>query len=745
MAKKFCLTKEFVDKFRKALTSKEIGPQKLEEVSKMSSAKRREFLEKFVGADNAKEVNALFESKLLLKNQKAGMLTWAKNVSGLTTQAKRDLISRIERLDKVLDPEAEKAFLNDLASSKLGVDVTQAEAKAIADLSISVRKTREVSGIDEISKGSQADIIEYVNNPKMQDKRLAYGRKVIELDNFVTKLKDDAEKLTPKERLKRPTDIAIKTVKTPLELSKTMKATLDLSYMFNQGYGVLTNFKTVKIWGKNSLNSINVAVKTLGGKNVWDEFRADIVSRPNSVNGLYREQKLAINVTEEAFPTTLPGRVPGIGRAFTASEQSFSIFQMKNRADMFDMFAAQAERNGLQIAGKNTQVEGLGQWINSLTARAGLGKFEPAGDWANILFFSPRKLVAVLDAATFYQVRRKQSAFVRKQGALAATQQIFLSVMVMSIAKGLSNDSIELDPRSADFGKIKIGDTRISIVPPGQLSSYTLIARLASGQSKSSTTGEIKSLTSGKFGAPTRLSVLSQYISNKAAPGIGEIMAWLKGRTFEGTKPTILGSIISMYLPLGIENVDELLKNPNSMNWQLGSLLDFLGIITNTYPDANLKSKLIPTGALIKNDNLINGIRVYAKALGTDPETAFNRIFTGQKIIQISPGNIIVVDRDSSLAERAVYTKKYGKDAHLVKLDHTIPIKLGGSDLDSNTELVPTSVWQSYTAVELAMIKAVKKGKIEVKEAQKLIVEFKKIEDTKARKLFGESLRQRFK
>ena len=74
----------------------------------------REFFSKYVGEDNAQWVNTEFESKLLLKNQKQGMVTWAKKIGGLKEQARRDILSKIEKLDKALSPQEEDSFLEDI-------------------------------------------------------------------------------------------------------------------------------------------------------------------------------------------------------------------------------------------------------------------------------------------------------------------------------------------------------------------------------------------------------------------------------------------------------------------------------------------------------------------------------------------------------------------------------------------------------------------------------------------------------
>jgi 5-methylcytosine-specific restriction endonuclease McrA len=60
-----------------------------------------------------------------------------------------------------------------------------------------------------------------------------------------------------------------------------------------------------------------------------------------------------------------------------------------------------------------------------------------------------------------------------------------------------------------------------------------------------------------------------------------------------------------------------------------------------------------------------------------------------------------------------------------MKLDHTIPLELGGSNSADNLKVVTTAEWSSYTSVENALAKALKNNKINKNEAQRLIREFK--------------------
>ena len=135
----FCISQELIEQFKQKLKSGEITPERLAD---MTSEGRRTLFSEMLGAENAKRVNSLFESKLLLKNQQQGIITWAKSVAGLKPETLRDMISKVDRIDKVLNPKELDAFLEDLASQRLGFDVTFSEAAKISQLAKDVSEKK---------------------------------------------------------------------------------------------------------------------------------------------------------------------------------------------------------------------------------------------------------------------------------------------------------------------------------------------------------------------------------------------------------------------------------------------------------------------------------------------------------------------------------------------------------------------------------------------------------------------------
>lgn len=164
MASTFCLIQELSEKFKTAVKDGTIDVNKL---SSMSSEERRSFFTEMLGERNAKEVNALFEYKLLLKNQRKGFVDWAKQLTGLKPEAKRELSDMIERMRPILSPQDEQSFLKELASKKLGGDITLEETGKIVEI---------------------ADKIKSLENFTTEADRIKYGRAKLELADYVNSL-----------------------------------------------------------------------------------------------------------------------------------------------------------------------------------------------------------------------------------------------------------------------------------------------------------------------------------------------------------------------------------------------------------------------------------------------------------------------------------------------------------------------------------------------------------------------------
>lgn len=550
----FCLPPTQAEDFKRRIISGEIDPLKLAE---MTSAQRHDFFARLFGEAMAGPMNRELESKLLLKNQQQGMINWAKRMMGEGKSAPpKDIVDRIKGLREVLEPEEEDAFLEELAGHKLGIRVTYEEAQRIAELSRAVdeAKARMEAGGD----------------------RMEYGRAVVALRNYVGELTQESEKLTGDDFKADPRAAVGRALSLAAGSAKSLKASLDNSAIFRQGWKTLWTHPDV--WQRNARRSFQDLARSFGGQNVMDEVNADIYSRPTYPE--MQRARLAVGVTEEAYPTSLPEKIPGLRRAYRASEHAYNAFVRRTRADVFDKYLEIAERSGVDLSDEQ-EMRAIGKLVNSLTGRGELGGLERSANVINNVFFSPRLVKSHIDTLLMHPFD-DMSRFTRQQAAVNLLKIVMGSAAILMLARALKKDTVELDSRSADFGKIKIGNTRFDVTA-GMGSLVTLASRLATNASKSSTTGRVTPLGTGKYGAPTGWSVLFNFFENKLSPAAAVARDLLKNRDFEGNKPTVGSIAANLAEPMIVSNYRELRDDPKSAPILLAMIADALGITTNTY------------------------------------------------------------------------------------------------------------------------------------------------------------------
>jgi hypothetical protein len=570
-----CLPQDLTKKFLSALKSGEIDPQKL---SDMTSDERRDFVGTIVGTDAAREVNALFESKLLLKDQQQGIVTWAKNVGGLSDVVQRDLVTRVNNLSAALDKADLKSFLTDYVSKKMGADVTDEEFQKITDMAKTAADAKD------------AIVPRKIGAPQTESEKV-YGDASVKMANYVQELKDSNKPSlidTAKERGigKSALDGAMKVA----NVTKSLKASIEFTALFKQGFGTLMTHPTV--WFGNGVDMFNNFFKTVGGGDAMNEIKSDIASRPNSINGYYAKMKLATGNVEEEFPSSLPSKIPVVGRVFKGSSMAFTGFQYENRADLADLYIEIAKKNGLDLDSSNSKtLPALGKMINSLTGRGSLGKAEAIGNEVNAAFFSPRLAMGSIQMLVAHPlgIGLEGDTFTQKQAAINLVKMIVGTSAVLVTANAIKPGSVNFNPISTNFGRIKVGDTTFN-VSGGNAAIITLAARIATWKSESST-GKVTAINArtktgaAVFGGATVGSVLETFMTDKLSPAASVVNdLWLTGDTFAGTKPTLGSELQNVAVPLQISGYEEIANDPKSANKLVAILANVLGVTISNVP-----------------------------------------------------------------------------------------------------------------------------------------------------------------
>jgi hypothetical protein len=553
-----CLPKDLRDKFAKALKREDISIAKL---YSMDDAERNIIFKQYVGKDFASFVNAKFE-QAMLSNQKKALAKWITSTISPKDPIRRDMLKKVDRIKKFLEPVEEKGFLKDLADLKLGLKVTEEEAQTILKLS---------NQIDEFKVKIPVD------SPRASKDRLAYGYALDDFKTFIGELKRGAESLTFKERL-LPSNY-FTNVADAAGVSKSLVATLDNSFIGRQGIKTLYAGK-YSIWANTLLSSLKDFGKELMTKApkgffrsrsdaVMRSIRADIYSRPNALNGKYTAAKNGYGLGvmgEEAFPSSLPERVPLIGRIFKASETAFNGSALRMRADLADAYIAAAEKNGVDMLDER-QATSFGKLVAGMTGRGDIGRVEVFGKETNALFFSIKFLRSNFDTLTAHAFDPTLTKEARKVAAID-TLRIGASIAtLLTIASILNPGSVEWDPRGSNFGKIKVAGHSYDVTG-GMRGIVILGARLVPtmhngelGQWTKSASGKYTNLWDTGFGKLTALDYLENFFEGKAAPGAAAIRDLLTQQTFEGQKPTLSSTALNLITPISAEMLfDEIRK-----------------------------------------------------------------------------------------------------------------------------------------------------------------------------------------
>lgn len=541
------------------------GDITLEKLSIMTSSDRHKMLSSLVGENNASKVNAMFESKLLLRNQKQGILNWINKVTGLKPSLKRDLISKVGRMEKVLEPSDLQSFLSDLVAQRLGFNVTMEEAGKISELAKVVSDKKSL-----ISE----------KTPNGSKERIEYGVALVAFKKYVGDLKISNKKESFSDFIRDPGSWITKIAGT----TKSIVASMDNSFFGRQGLKTL--YTNPEIWMNNFIKSWGDIGKELKGFDALSPIRAEIYSRENSINGKYAALKIDIGlISEEAYPETLPEKIPFFRRLYKASESAYNGAALRMRADLADKLIANAEKMGVDTYDYNS---GIGLIVNSMTGRGKVTLTEEQHGFINASLFSIKFLKSNIDTLTAHFFDKNMSSFARKTAGENLLKIVGTVSGILTVAKILDPNSVETDPRSSDFGKILIGDRRqVKLdVTGGTASILTLSARCVPtthngkwGFWSRNSKGRYVQLGTGEFGVSSPADYIVNFMEGKTSPVAHVLLDVWKGKTYEGKKPTVGGEIQQLITPISISNIKQLLDSPAGEDPILFSVLSALDMI----------------------------------------------------------------------------------------------------------------------------------------------------------------------
>lgn len=397
-----------------------------------------------------------------------------------------------------------------------------------------------------------------------------------------------------------------------LNIPRAFKAAGDMSWGLRQGLGGLAH--SPKLWFRTFRGMFKPAVSEVEAQArmaaIHDHplyplavhFGVPITDLGSAERGAadisQKEEQIMTNYAEHLHE--MPGikNVPvlkqvakGTSAVIRASDRAYVVPLNELRMEMFSQLVHQAIENGWKMDMNSKLGHDLGGLVGALTGRGNFPKWLQAHRATiNALFFSPGLMASrinMLNPAWYARMEpfARQQAF-KAAGTLATTLSMVL------IAARMAGAKVEMDPRNSDFGKIRLGNTRLDIA--GGYSQYlTLLSRVGTGTSISSTTGK-KTKLSGKSFGTSDWDIIQNFFVNKLAPVPSEGVTLAKGSRF-GQPITPSGEAGQLFSPLLWNDMYQLskAKGPGGGPGMAAAtfLPDLFGVGVNNYAPQKKKAK----------------------------------------------------------------------------------------------------------------------------------------------------------
>lgn len=424
-------------------------------------------------------------------------------------------------------------------------------------------------------------------------------------------------KESPKVQMPESTPAETNLLLDAANLPRTIMASEDLSAPLRQGLGLIHK--------KAFWTSIPQMVKALKSEDFYQQAQAAITDDPifkkrvnarGQVLPSFAEQaglKLTdlANMTsrEESMMSQMAEKVPGV----RASNRAYSLFLNKLRADTFKQMTTDfGAFSGIDVKNNLPLASEIADFINNASGRGDLGKLEGAAKGLSTVLFSPRLIASRLQmmgrgtAALFspevYMMSQPsvKREYLKSLFTIAAVGNTFTQLM------RLGGGTVETDPASADFGKGRIGNTRIDpyggfqqyivaaqrLMPDIDLSSLGIGEGQLTGRMKSSTTEQEYSLSNPPFGRSNKADILGKFIRGKTNPIINFAWGLMAGQKEMSGKPMDLttmnpmqNAIAQRFIPMLAQDIYDLIKTEQisgPAKVMAGALAGF-GMGTQTY------------------------------------------------------------------------------------------------------------------------------------------------------------------
>lgn len=328
---------------------------------------------------------------------------------------------------------------------------------------------------------------------------------------------------------------------------------------------------------------------------VFDDIQTAPMARYRRDTSLHIQHwnEAKVGKREEQFASKYAGKLPVVAQ----TQRAYVMMLNKFRADSFDSIV----QTWPETARTPQRIEKLARYINAATGRGRIP--EGAQGWASVLnatFFSPRFMLSIpqrhLAALTTDPYIRNE--VLKDIGAFYGSGLTLVGLAYMGSKAGILPVDVEVDRRSSDFGKIRVGNTRID--PWGGHQQFAvLLGRIASGDLINGQ-AQVKSTASGEVYNKDVLDVVGQWLKYKLSPVARTAEQLRTGKDVFGDPAEMdlrhallrsdkeLGWATQLLTPLFAQSIYEAFREGGTKAALITAPLSFFGVGVNTYAPEQL-------------------------------------------------------------------------------------------------------------------------------------------------------------
>lgn len=313
---------------------------------------------------------------------------------------------------------------------------------------------------------------------------------------------------------------------------------------------------------------------------------------------------------EEVYRGSLLEKLPFLKDLRDFSSRGYVGYLNNMRSAMFDEFVDTLTKRGLTPDIAPQEFRSAARLVNVAFGRGEMGRLDRIGDVLADVGFSPRLVASrfnMLDPRFYASLAPEM----RKQAMSDFLRFLTVGATIVTSIEALYPDqvSVEKDPRSADFMKVKVGDTRYDIWGGfQQMARYA--AQFITNQEKVTTTGEIRDFDPKEFPFGSRASLAGRFLRSKESPQFSLLHDWAAKRTFLGeefpyaddAEKKAMEKWIERFIPLYIQDINDAADSLGIGKALLMGIPGFFGAGFQTY---NERAKSKSSGRSKKNDGLV--------------------------------------------------------------------------------------------------------------------------------------------